>query len=128
VGFTPALLRSLNWPLELLKSRVVQGLELADQTGLPVFFHMDDIHFWYDRTDLHKNPDNVEWSAFPEEGETHGPIIPRYWLNWGVWNVFPAPPPCLESRKSSNLPTTNECCWESLILALLPGGVQIICC
>lgn len=99
LGFAPGLMPSLNWPAEVLKSRIVQGLELADQTGIAIFFHLDDHHFWDKRTDLHKDPDNVEWSAFPKAGESHGPIIPRYWLNWGTWNVFSAPPPCLESPK-----------------------------
>ncbi len=64
---------------------------------MPVFFHLDDMHFWWKRTELHKDPSNVEWSDFPAPGQNHGPVIERYWLNWGQFVVFPAPPPNYES-------------------------------
>lgn len=99
VGFTPGLISSLNLPVETLRSRVNQALDVAEQTGMPVFFHMDDMHFWWQRKDLHSDPECVEWSDFPAPGETQGPVIERYWLNWGSFIVFPAPPPNFESPR-----------------------------
>ena len=99
VGFTPGLLFSLNLPVETLHSRVVQALDIAEETGMPVFFHLDDMHFWWKRTELHSDPECVEWSGFPAPGEESGPVIERYWLNWGSFVVFPAPPPNFESPR-----------------------------
>ena len=97
IGFTPGLLFSLNLSVETLRSLVDQALDIAEQTDMPVFFHLDDMHFWWKRTELHKDPSNVEWSDFPAPGQNHGPVIERYWLNWGQFVVFPAPPPNYES-------------------------------
>ena len=69
-GILYQILGAIDWAGQIRLRAMRKGDELADQTGLPVFFHMDDIHFWYERTDLHSDPDNVEWSAFPKEGET----------------------------------------------------------
>jgi alpha-L-rhamnosidase len=99
VGFTPGLFFSLNWPADMLRSRVNEALDLAEATGMPVFFHMDDMHFWWNCKELHADPHAVEWSDFPKPGEDHGPIIARYWLNWGSWVVFDAPPPNFESPR-----------------------------
>jgi len=99
VGFSPGLLFVSNLTPQVLVARVKQALDLAEQTGLPVFFHLDDMHFWYRRSDLIRDPEAVEWSAFPRNGEVNGPLVPRYWLNWGTWMVFPAPPPCFECPK-----------------------------
>ncbi|MBN1419274.1 MAG: hypothetical protein JXP34_10885 [Planctomycetes bacterium] len=98
-GFSPGLFQFLNWTRETLEARVNQALDIAERTGMPVFFHLDDEHFWYRRTELTGDPEAVEWSAFPSAGERHGPVIERYWLNWGRWVVYPAPPPCFESPK-----------------------------
>lgn len=99
LGFSPCLLPALNLTIPVLRARVVQALDLAERTGLAVFFHLDDMHFWYKRTELIRDPEAVEWSAFPKKGEAYGPIVPRYWLNWGNWVGFPAPPPCFECPK-----------------------------
>ena len=99
VGFAPGLMFSLNLPVETLRSRVEQGLDLAEETGMPVFFHLDDMHFWWKRTELHTDPSCVEWSDFPAQGQAAGPVIERYWLNWGSFQVFPAPPPNFQSQQ-----------------------------
>ncbi len=99
LGFSACLLPVLNLSPSVLRARVVQALDLAERTGLAVFFHLDDMHFWYKRTELIRDPEAVEWSAFPKKGEAYGPIVPRYWLNWGNWVGFPAPPPCFECPK-----------------------------
>jgi hypothetical protein len=66
---------------------------------MPVFFHLDDMHFCHGRDDLFGDGESSEWSACPGLGETHGPIVERSWLNWCQWVVFPAPVPCFESRR-----------------------------
>jgi len=98
VGFSEVLFPTLNVKPEELKSRVIFALDLAERNDVPVFFHLDDEHFWFRSPELWQNPVMVEWSAFPKPGETHGPIVPRYWLDWGgPPNVFPAPFPCFQS-------------------------------
>ncbi len=94
VAFSPGLLFTLNLPPSTLNARIVQALDMAERSGVPVFFRLDDFNFWFKRPDLFGDPDTVEWSAFPKPGQRWGPIVPRYWLNWGGWAVFPAPPPC----------------------------------
>jgi hypothetical protein len=99
VAFCPGLTHALDLQPSVLKQRIVMALDVADETGIPVYFHLDDMHFWTSRSDMHNDPEAVEWSAFPAPGETHGPIVPRYWLNWGSWAVYPAPIPCFESER-----------------------------
>jgi hypothetical protein len=38
-----------------------QSFELANRYDIAVGFHIDDGMFWANRTDLWKNPDNIEW-------------------------------------------------------------------
>jgi hypothetical protein len=98
VGFSEVLFPTLNVTPEELKSRVVFALDAAERNEVPVFFHLDDEHFWFKSPALWQNPEMVEWSAFPKPGETHGPIVPRYWLDWGnPAHVYPAPFPCFQS-------------------------------
>jgi hypothetical protein len=78
VGFTPGLTRVQNLPARELEARVVAALDVAEETDMPVFFHLDDMHFCYDRADLFGDGESAEWSAFPKSGETHGPIVERY--------------------------------------------------
>ena len=99
IGFTPGLFPAMNWKPETLQARTVQALDLAEESGLPVFFHLDDMHFGYARPEFFRDPEVAEWSAFPGAGHQHGPIVKRYWLNWGRWMVFPQPPPCFESPR-----------------------------
>lgn len=36
-----------------------------------------------------------EWSDFPKPGQSQGPVVPRYWVNWGdPAVVYPQPPLC----------------------------------
>ena len=98
VGFSEVLFPTLNVKPEELKSRVIFALDTAERDEVPVFFHLDDEHFWFKSPDLWQNPEMVEWSAFPKPGEIHGPIAPRYWLDWGdPAHVYPAPFPCFQS-------------------------------
>ena len=96
VGFSVALTPTLNLDPGHLKAQVTLALDLAERNDLPVFFHLDDQHFWWRSPELSRNPDMTEWSDFPKPGEKSGPAVPRYWLPWGdPPSVFPAPPPCL---------------------------------
>ncbi len=101
VGFTPfgPLLAPHNMSEADLESHVNQALDVAEKTGLPVFFHLDDHLFWWRRTDLNTDPEVVEWSSFPAPGATTGTPITTSWLNWGQWVRFPAGPPCFDSKR-----------------------------
>jgi hypothetical protein len=96
VGFSPGVLPLLNEPVPVLKALVEQALDLAEESGLPVLIHLDDMHFWYKRPDLFRDPEMVEWSAFPKPGTGHGPIVPSLFINWDLLTSYPTPPPCLE--------------------------------
>ena len=98
VGFSESLFPTLNIPAEELKAQVIFALDTAERNDVPVFFHLDDEHFWFKSPELWQNPEMVEWSAFPKPGEPHGPIVPRYWVDWGEpASVYPAPFPCFQS-------------------------------
>lgn len=98
VGFCVGLLPTLNLKPEELKRQIVLALDLAEHYSLPVFFHLDDEHFWWRSPELWRNADMVEWSDFPKPGAKQGPVPPRYWVNWGEPpSVWPAPFPCFAS-------------------------------
>ncbi len=97
IGYSVALVPVLNVPPAQLKAQVNLALDAAQRTGIPVFLHLDDEHFWSRSPELFKDPAMVEWTDFPKEGEKAGPVVPRYWLDWGEpSDVFDAPPPCFE--------------------------------
>jgi len=84
-----------------LKSLVNQGFDLALKYDVPVYFTCD---YMYDVTPkngggaqpkFYKDPLMCEWTAFPKEGEEHGPV-PRFWWSWGAPLTRPAIP-CFES-------------------------------
>jgi hypothetical protein len=91
VGFGVALL-TFKTPIEEMRGMVTRALDLAEETGLPVFIELDDMNFMPEYSDASM----VEWTAFPKPGETHGPRAKYYWLNWGNWQALP-PPPNFES-------------------------------
>lgn len=84
IGFSVSLTPTLNLKPAQLKAEVVRALNLAESNNIPVFFHLDDQHFWWASPELWRNSQMVEWSDFPTAGQTHGPIVPRYWLNWAI--------------------------------------------
>ncbi|MBS2004820.1 MAG: hypothetical protein U0103_14095 [Candidatus Obscuribacterales bacterium] len=95
IGFSVDLTPTLNVRPEQLKTEVKLALDLAELNSIPVLFHLDDQHFWWQSPELCRSPDMVEWSDFPKKGQAHGPVVPKYWLNWGTpVAVYPAPPPC----------------------------------
>ena len=99
VGFSVSLTPTLNLKPVQLKAQIVYALDLAERNKIPVFFHLDDQHFWWRSPELSHNQEMVEWSDFPKPGEIHGPEVPRYWLNWGdPAVVYPTPPPCFACR------------------------------
>jgi len=87
VGFG-VLLYTLSSPVDLMVKQVEDALDKAERTGYPVLIHMDDWNYPAPSTD----PDVVEWTAFPAEGEGHGPLVRRRWINWGSWFTVEAPP------------------------------------
>jgi hypothetical protein len=96
IGFSVALTPTLNLTPAQLEAQIVLELDLAERNGIPVFFHLDDQHFWWRSPELSGNPEMIEWSDFPKPGEAKGPAVARYWLPWGnPPSVYPAPPPCM---------------------------------
>lgn len=82
------VLYALNTPVPQLVAQTEQALDTAERTGYPVLIHLDDWNYPAPSSD----PAIVEWSAFPAEGETHGPVVRRRWINWGSWFTVEAPP------------------------------------
>jgi hypothetical protein len=108
VAFAPLLL-PLVTPVEDLRNAVNRCLDSAEQSGYPVFFHLDDWNHTPIAPDqsptgaeYQNDPEMVEWTAFPAQGEEHGPLLVRRWLNWGSWQVL-GPSPNFESPKFREL-------------------------
>ncbi len=121
IGFSVALLPTLNLSPAQLKAEVVHALDLAEQKNIPVFFHLDDQHFWWLNHELSQNPETQEWSDFPKAGQTQGPVVPRYWLNWGdPPSVYPTAPPCFACHlfRASVAQRVKECVAEPVVQRL----------
>jgi len=108
VAFAPLLL-PLVTPVGALQNAVNACLDSAERSGYPVFFHLDDWNHTPIAPDqsptgaeYQNDPEMVEWTAFPAEGEEHGPLLVRRWLNWGSWQVL-GPSPNFESPKFREL-------------------------
>jgi hypothetical protein len=70
---------------------VKQSFEIAEETGLAVAFHIDDSMFWERRTDLWRDPKNVEWldwEGTPNSGRA---------IKWGGPPAKLAPQMCFNS-------------------------------
>lgn len=89
IGFGARFINLLKDPPEKLREQVNRALDMAEKYDMPVYFQLDDMH--YLNHELAQDPNYCEWARFPEEGETHGPIM-RYWYNWGMWACEPAIP------------------------------------
>ncbi|MBX9723988.1 MAG: hypothetical protein K2X81_21460, partial [Candidatus Obscuribacterales bacterium] len=121
IGFSICLTPTLNLKPEQLKAEVVDALDLAERNKIPVFFHLDDEHFWWASPELSHNSEMSEWSDFPKPGEKHGPVVPRYWLNWGdPVGVYPAPPPCFacHALRAALSQRLKECVAEPIVQRL----------
>ena len=93
-----------------------QGLNLARETGLPVFVWLDGEYWWQHRPDLWnwwdatkpgfnpQNRENVEWHAWQPEA-----ALKISWLNWGR-QIRMLPPPNLMS------PRYRAACHEQMRL------------
>lgn len=95
VGFSVCLTPTLNLTIAELKAEVIAALDLSERNKIPVFFHLDDEHFMWANPEFLRNSDMAEWSDFPKPGQSRGPLLRRYWLNWGdPAGVYPVPPLC----------------------------------
>jgi hypothetical protein len=45
-----------------IRGFIRHGFEIAQKEGVAIAFHIDDSMFWAARTDIVRNPENVEWS------------------------------------------------------------------
>ncbi len=100
IGFS-VWIPTLNLTLEQLKAEIVSALDLAERNKIPVFFHLDDEHMLWGNPEFLQNKEMAEWSDFPKAGSKQGPVVPRYWLNWGdPANVYPVPPLCFACQQT----------------------------
>jgi len=121
MGFSISLTPTLNLKPDQLKAEVGRALDLAEHNNIPVFFHLDDEHFWWASPELSQNSEMQEWSDFPKPGQTHGPVVPRYWLNWGgPATVLPAPFPCFacQAFRAAFAKRLRECVAEPIVQRL----------
>jgi len=70
VGFGVAL-RVLPTPLALMQAELTEALDKAEATGYPVLVWLDGWNHMFATTD----PDLVEWTGFPEDDVSHGPLL-----------------------------------------------------
>ncbi len=87
-GITPLLLMQTR---DEMRKIVNEGFDLAEETGLAVFLQCDDMNFFKKDITADASPGMCEWTAFPQAGESHGPLT-RFWFNWGIWVFSPALP------------------------------------
>ena len=81
---------TLDYSDEQLRTLIERTFEVASKDKIAVGFHIDDSKFWMRRSDLWRNPANVEWPDWkgtPNAGQ---------YLNWGEpWKL--APQACFNS-------------------------------
>ncbi|YCM46381.1 hypothetical protein V2O64_10165 [Verrucomicrobiaceae bacterium 227] len=93
-GYGVQQLRILSRSIEVVARDVNRALDLAEETGVPVFLHVDPCYAWgaddeVDREDapaikFWKDPEMREWGEFPQ-GDVLPKHIPRFWFSWGPW-------------------------------------------
>jgi hypothetical protein len=93
VGFG-TLIYTLKTPTDAIREQVEDALDTAERTGYPVLFQLDDWNF----PEQSQDPALVEWTDWPQEGTSHGPLVKRRWINWGTWFTA-GPPPNFESPR-----------------------------
>ncbi|MCC9655189.1 hypothetical protein [Rhodopirellula halodulae] len=99
VAYGVQQLRILSRSVPRVRRDVEQALDLAEQTGVPVFFHVDSCYGWGADDSLPPNEqpsirfwahaEMREWTEFPTDNSPPTQI-PRAWLHWGPW-CSPAP-------------------------------------
>lgn len=99
VAYGVQQLRILSRSTDVVQGDVERALDLAEQTGIPVFFHVDSCYGW--GADDEQRPEDApsmkfwqhskmrEWARFPVDDQLPEEI-PRWWFNWGPW-CSPAP-------------------------------------
>lgn len=97
-------LRFLTRSSAFVRSEMEAAFDLAEQTNVPLFIHIDPIYGW--GADEESSPPDAptikywnnetmrEWIEFPSNRSPLPSRIPRTWFNWGSWcspsSAFPA--------------------------------------
>ncbi len=97
-------LRFLTRSNAFVRSEMEAAFDLAEQTNIPLFIHIDPIYGW--GADEENSPADAptikywnnetmrEWIEFPFNSSQLPSRIPRTWFNWGSWcsptSAFPA--------------------------------------
>ena len=98
-GYGLQQIRLLSRSTDVMEERINEMCEIADDTGIPVWLHIDPIYAWGANTESSpddapsvkywNDPEMREWREFPSGGQLPT-YIPRFWFNWGAW-CTPAP-------------------------------------
>jgi len=87
-----------------VRSEMEAAFDLAEQTNVPLFIHIDPIYGWGADEEMSpvdapvikcwNNETMREWIEFPSNENQLPTRIPRTWFNWGSWcspsSAFPA--------------------------------------
>ena len=103
-AFGKQQLRFLTRSNSFVRSEMEAAFDLAEQTNVPLFIHIDPIYGW--GADEENSPADAptikywnnetmrEWIEFPSNTSQLPSHIPRTWFNWGSWcsptSAFPA--------------------------------------
>ncbi|MGZ0709668.1 hypothetical protein ACWPKO_15170 [Coraliomargarita sp. W4R53] len=107
-GYGMQQIRILSRSVPFVRQEVEHALDLAEQTGVPLWLHVDPFYAWgadgevdpqdAPRLKFWEDPQMREWAEFPSDGQLPT-YIPRLWFNWGPW-CSPTPAvPALGSPK-----------------------------
>lgn len=98
LGYGVQQLRILSRSSSVVRRDVEQALNLAEETGIPIFLHVDSCYGWgadsahgqdAPHTKFWEHAEMREWDRFPTDGRLPD-RVPRAWLQWGPW-CSPAP-------------------------------------
>ena len=97
-------------------NEVIPALDAAEQTGLPVWLHIDPVYGWgadgekspaeAPPVKFWEHPEMREWREFPVDGQLPT-YIPRQWFTWGPWCSPSSAFPAIGARKFVELARTQ---------------------
>ena len=108
VGYGIQQIRILTRSAPFIAAEVNRALDAAEQTGVPVWLHIDPLYAWSSDAESRpedapplkfwKDPEMREWREFPADGKLPD-YIPRLWFCWGPWCSPVAAVPAIGSPK-----------------------------
>ena len=103
-GYGKQQVRFLTRSSTFVRSEIEAAFDLAEQTNVPLFIHIDPVYGWGADEESStadapaikywNNETMREWIEFPSNESQLPSWIPRTWFNWGPWcspsSAFPA--------------------------------------